>query len=689
MSHSAASNDRERRAHRAAWGLLLAFGAACGGDGGARATGPSSSTSPALAAAAVSVVSGSGQTAAAGAALPAPLVVKVTTANGSAVPGATVVFQVTSGTGTVSPSSAVTDASGQASTQLTLGANAGAVQVTATVQGTTISTTLSASGSTVMPPTVTCAPAGAQSLAPGQATTVSGSSVCVAGAAGSEFVLEPFNTASDPGARAAVTVQASGVDPVTGVLASRAPVPGVSSDVVPDVVGAPAFRDAFEARLRLRRIAELTPMISAARGWYAARTSSTLRRSVIPGNVSVGTVVRLNANSDLPCSNPDYRGGVVVAVSGRAIVVADTLNPTGGFTTADYQSIATTFDTLVDAIDTRNFGQPTDIDGNGHVIMFFTSAVNALTPRNSDAYVGGFFDSRDLFPTRATRDLPACATSNVGEMFYLLVPDPTGMVNGNRFTKSFITRVTIATVAHEYQHLINSSRRLYVNTQSVGFEEPWLDEGLAHIAEELLFYARAGLGPGRDIDAPTLRSSTTITNAFGDDGIENFDRFGLYLQNTVRNSPYADNDSLETRGAAWSFLRYAADRVQPAAQETLWQKIVNSNAVGLTNLRQSLGTDPAALFRDWGVMLALDDVPGADARYQMQSWNLRSVFAMPNVDGSYPLRTTPVASGTPIALGLPGGTGAYLRFTVGAGKAGALSWNALPQDVLVTLVRLR
>ena len=73
----------------------------------------------------------------------------------------------------------------------------------------------------------------------------------------------------------------------------------------------------------------------------------------------------------------------------------------------------------------------------------------------------------------------------------------------------------------------------------------------------------------------------------------------------------------------------------------------------------------------------------------MQSWNLRSVFEMPSVSGAYPLRVTSLTSGRTTTVALSGGTGAYLRFAVGAGKAGAVSWNALPSSVTVTLVRLR
>jgi len=77
--------------------------------------------------------------------------------------------------------------------------------------------------------------------------------------------------------------------------------------------------------------------------------------------------------------------GRVVAKSARAIVVADTGNPAGGFTDADYRGIAATFDTLVYPVDVRHFGEPTDLDNNGRSIIFYTRAVNELTPANVQA----------------------------------------------------------------------------------------------------------------------------------------------------------------------------------------------------------------------------------------------------------------------------------------------------------------
>ena len=278
------------------------------------------------------------------------------------------------------------------------------------------------------------------------------------------------------------------------------------------------------------------------------------------GPLNVGDVISLNVNGTVSCSSPVYHGARVVAIGTHAIILNDTLNPKNGFTTADFNRYAARFDTLVYPLDVANFGEPTDIDKNGHIAVLFTRAVNELTPARSASYVGGFAFSRDLFPTTKTARAQACAASNEGEFFYMLTPDPSGTINSNVRGTGFVDSVTTAVLAHEFQHIINSSRRLYV-TNTPAFEEKWLDEGLAHVAEELLYYRESGLSPRSNLDLTTARSTTNIRVAFTSDMGGNAARYRTYLERTATNSPYSPDDSLPTRGAAWSLLRYSVDRL--------------------------------------------------------------------------------------------------------------------------------
>jgi len=536
------------------------------------------------------------------------------------------------------------------------------------------------------------------SLSPGQVLTGLGAtSLCVAGGtSGGEFALVPFNTALDGSAGTSFTVQASGV--TATAVASRLPTEGTfnvlaGASRTSATLSSLALTRALDAKLRASEARDLTARIAGARAWMRSRQRTTsdsvpgLSLSVVPSTAQVGQFVRLNANTESACSSPDLRTGRVAAVSKKAIIVADTSNPASGYTDADYASMASTFDNLVDPTDTKAFGSPTDIDGNGHVVLFFTRAVNELTPAKSTSYVAGFFYARDLFPSTPSPDFDACAGSNGGEMFYLLVPDANGVVNGNKFTKDNVTRVVIATLGHEYQHLINASRRMYVNTGATDFEVTWLDEGLSHVAEELLFYAETGLAPRANIDATTLRSSSAYVDAFNEDAISNFSRLESYLGAPSSNSPFADNDDLATRGATWSFLRYAADHTG-SDDGTTWYQLVNSTTTGVANLQRVFGTDLTALARDWATSVFADDVASTDARYQQPSWNLRSIFAALESTGGYPLSTVALGA-SPMTMSVDGGSAAYLRFAVSAGQTATVQFSTLPSNVQLTLVRTR
>lgn len=427
-------------------------------------------------------------------------------------------------------------------------------------------------------------------------------------------------------------------------------------------------------------------------------------------STKVGDVVSLNVQTNTACSNPVFRGGRVVAVSNRAIVVADTSNPAGGFTTAEYASIATAFDTLVYPVDTRNFGVPTDLDRNGRVIIFYTRAVNELTSRGSDSYVGGFFWNRDIFPKTSTNPNSACAGSNDGEVFYMLVPDPQGTINGNARSKAFVQGGTVAVVAHEFQHLISATRRLYTVRADNYDESVYLNEGLSHIAEELTFYRSAGLSPAgqpgqsprADLTITALRQSQTQFDALTSYNIQNLGRLSRYFKSVDDSTALglsADDDGLSTRGGIWAFLRYAADR-STGTDSSFFYRLVNSADTGVANLRAVTGAGSTAaladLFRDWAVANYADNyaAPALDERFTYKSWNFRSLLpALTSNGGAYPLVTHPLTSGVAQTVTTVGGTASYFPFSVRGGATATVrtrdaGGGAPGSAVRITLVRV-
>jgi hypothetical protein len=529
-------------------------------------------------------------------------------------------------------------------------------------------------------------------------TDVSPDGFCVhADASNAEYALVPFYDADVQGA--AIQVQARGqgittVSPSTSAsaaLASAASFMRYGSRLTPGVV-----RDeAREARMRAQERRE------AAVRLPALRSAMKARYDIVGGHASaaitapsVGDILSLNTNATDFCENPDVRVGRVVAVTNKAIVVADTANPVGGFTSDEYRAIGVTFDTLVDPTDRRMFGDPSDIDNNGRAIMFFTRAVNELTAANASSVYLGYYYQRDLYPK--TSSAGNCPGSNVGEVFYLLVPDPTGIVNGNVRSKSDVVTFTLGTVAHEYQHLINASRRMYVNKYGAVFEQKWLDEGLAHAAEDLNFWASSGRAPRSNLDVSLFNDARAAT-AYNTFMLFNQRRYTQYLGTTETQGPIGSSDTdddLYTRGAIWSFLRYAADRLGPANEQAFWHNLVNDDATGLPNLASALGTPVGPWLRDWAISNYVDDnVLGSDPRFVQPSFNFRSIMSGGGTGTPFPLSPRALSTIGTTTVTLASYGVAFLRFSVPNGQDALLTatslGQSLPSSVQLAIVRVR
>ncbi|MGZ8470405.1 MAG: Ig-like domain-containing protein [Gemmatirosa sp.] len=577
-----------------------------------------------------------------------------------------------------------------------------------------------------------CGTTRALALAVGQVQAfdgTQGTDLCiVSGSASEEYVLIPYYATDSASRSLSVAVTASGIGATAadvGDLATAAPSTnvgplrsrlldrGMADDA--SVTDAPLHRrlrrhtdrelgagrlsraretlragrgEAFTRRLAPRARPNANASDARASGAVAAADLPTPSQ-VMQAVPRVGDLLRLNARTTSACDTSvagQFRVGRIAAVTDRMVIVADTSNPRNGFTDAEYRQFALAFDTLAYPVDVANFGEPSDIDRNQRVIAFFTRAVNEETPRSADYVIGGFFWERDLFPNNVPSAQGGCAGSNGAELFYMLVPDPTGAVNGNVRSKTYVSEVTVGTLAHEFQHLINAARRIYV-TDADDFEDVWLNEGLSHIAEELVFYRAAGFTPRTRLTASSVRTTGTVFDMFNLYGNDNLRRVLTYLRDTESRSPFGDDDDLETRGATWQFLRYAADRLAAggsASESALWKKLVDNKTYGRRNLQQVLGTSVPLddWFRDWTVANYVDAqapaLSGLEARFTHASWSYRSVLtSYTDTQGRpYALGTRTLANDAAQSVRLNGGSAAYLRFAVPSGRQATLRTRA-------------
>jgi hypothetical protein len=526
-------------------------------------------------------------------------------------------------------------------------------------------------------------------LSVGQALVTTGAAaprLCLEGGpGGAEFVLIPFHASSAAGT---LGVEFTGV----GLGFPRSTVQPLMDThahtlVMPE---GPGVDVQFDRRLREREARELTPLIRGAGGLFEGPRADVVAASV----PQRGEVLTLNVNAKETCTNPVNRQARVMEISQRAIILADVQNPTGGFTDADYRAFAKDFDELVHPTVVGNFGEPTDIDANGRVMVLFTSAVNEMTTTNSDSYVAGFFYGRDLFPKSDQTGFRGCAASNSAELLYMLVPDPNGTINGNRRSREFVRDRTVGVLAHELQHLINASRRLRVVRTQNWSEEFWLNEGLSHIAEELVFYAATPWSARQNLPIDVIRANTSGLNAFNQYQVTNAARLSGYMRRPESASPINGTD-LPTRGAIWGFLRYAADR-RSGSESEFWRRLIDAQVTGYDNLAGALQASPMDWMQDWVVSLYTDDFIAVPVQYTQPSWHSRSILpALSSNAGSYPLRVQSLTSGEAnrVRVDLVGGGSAFLRLAVRAGQQGEVVTTSggatAPSRLRMTIVRTR
>ena len=397
------------------------------------------------------------------------------------------------------------------------------------------------------------------------------------------------------------------------------------------VVGAPvagAVREAPPAPVGARGVAD-GPGLAHAKWEHFVRS---LEAETLATTPSVRPVpVPATASSSMPevGERRDFNvlgiGGTftevtaeVLFVSQHAALYVDT-SVLSDVPTSLVQRLATLFDEPTFPLMAENYGEVSDLDGNGQIIILFTPVVNRLTPAGANGFVAGFFFGLDLLVDQAN--------SNQGEVFYLLVPDPTGEFS-EPHSVTELELVLPAILAHELQHMIHFNERVLKRGAPRG-DALWLSEALAHAAEDVVaehFTAE------RDFDTARLFNT------------ENYSRAALYLEQPANWSLIvgAGAASLQERGAGWLFVRYLQERFGGAVLGGL----TKSALTGTENVMAVSGSSWPELLADWGAALGVEDQPAQQrelVRSELQYPVLDLVDVMRTVRAVFPL--TPFLSG--------------------------------------------
>jgi hypothetical protein len=382
-------------------------------------------------------------------------------------------------------------------------------------------------------------------------------------------------------------------------------------------------------------------------------------------------------------------------------------------------------------VDTEYFGETADIDANERVIVLVTEEVNKLTDLTAQLIFLGFFLGSDL------SNEVDCPASNVAEIVYIRAPDPNGDFGSATSVERAIEFLE-STTSHEFQHLINAEQRFLLGNAgfaSLAGAETWMNEGLSHLAEELVGLKVAGLPLRANMGIDEVLADRDAFNTYI---LDNFINLGVTSTNpdgcngwmvdpansiTIFVSDPPGCGSITMRGWSYLFLRWLGDHEGPAGngvipgsnEQLLFRELVTGGPThlsGTENVERAVamfgsGASWEELMADFLVMPAVDDeAQGVPERTQLLTWDLRDLFrglhdnsgTGPIFPEEYPLEvegnlfvntesefSIRASSAKYLLLVSAGSTPEYeLRITDQAGAA--LPANRSPQ---VTIVRVR
>jgi hypothetical protein len=396
----------------------------------------------------------------------------------------------------------------------------------------------------------------------------------------------------------------------------------------------------------------------------AAREASELRALSLstqsirgPSLQQIGTTRSFKVLSAIPANSQQEPTFATVTATLRfagqnILIYVDNQAPSGpnGMSDSVLTKLGTWFDQDLYPIGVSTFGSESDIDSNDRVIVLMTPVVNGLTSRtNCQVVISGFFFGLDF-----TQD----PNSNRGEVFYSLVPDPQGEFSCPR-TAALVEGSTPPTFIHEFQHMISFNQHVLV--RNAPDEEAWLNEGLSHIAEEVVARHYDNKYPNR----PPGRLFSDTSNIFINNDLSNSYDF-LESTPTTSLTLFESTGTLPERGAAWLFLRWLADQ----KDSTIFARLVQTNLTSIANVENVAAEPFPVLFGDWALALWTDSIPdqprtSIPERNRYKSRNLRQIYARLNLIAPqqfprvYPLIPRGVGFGSAVESSMYPGTMEY------------------------------
>lgn len=298
----------------------------------------------------------------------------------------------------------------------------------------------------------------------------------------------------------------------------------------------------------------------------------------------------------------------------------------------ELEAIGREFDQTILPLIQQHFGNPLALDHatnrDRRITLVLSKAVNDSLPGTS-----AFVSACNFHPRRTF------AASNEDEVIFARVPAASERPSDWR-------RAMRATLVHETKHLASYAERI---ARGTGFEEPWLEEATARLAEEL--YARTFIATG---SSTTLGYEETVgceLRHCDERPLVMFKHFSAlhdWLRNVDRVSALGATQLTAMHYASgWSFVRWALD-YSGNERSTLRGLTTGAQGSGLEGLAALTGMKSADMVTQWMSDLAAN-VEGAEA-VGRSTWNAAAVLRgmaqeLPGAYHANPLRATRLSLG--------------------------------------------
>lgn len=318
-------------------------------------------------------------------------------------------------------------------------------------------------------------------------------------------------------------------------------------------------------------------------------------------------------------------------------ILEDLTSPHAQKMDKELEAIGREFDQTILPLIQQHFGNPLALDHatnrDRRITLVLTKTVNDSLPGTA-----AFVSACNFHPRRTF------AASNEDEVIFARVPAATERPSDWR-------RAMRATLVHETKHLASYAERI---ARGTGFEEPWLEEATARVAEEL--YARTFIATGGNT---TLGYEETVgceLRHCDDRPLVMFKHFSAlhdWLRNVDRVSALGATQLTAMHYASgWSFVRWVLDH-SANERATLRALATGTHGSGLEGLAALTGMKSADMVTQWMSDLAAN-VEGAEA-VGRSTWNVAAVLRgmaqeLPGAYDANPLRATRVMLGEDVTL---------------------------------------